>query len=202
MVAKSDGDTFSNNGTDISLDFAWVNTAGVGASTVVDTLIAVTLMYSLHKTRTGIKHTNLLTEYVPKLQTSAFSWNDTHPYPESITNILGFIFSLLMPNNLIYVGVNIVGTRLYANSMMAALNSCQSLVERSKDGASQSSPGFIPMSTFAEASRRGQSDPLMCVPIDMTTFLYVQNALSRIDVLVTKEPFGSDVKTQDGSFEP
>ncbi|KAJ8487661.1 hypothetical protein ONZ51_g4040 [Trametes cubensis] len=41
----------------------------------------------------------------------------------SISGLSAFIFAMILPGNLIYAGITIVGTKLYANSALALLNS-------------------------------------------------------------------------------
>ncbi|KAI0656138.1 hypothetical protein C8Q70DRAFT_935927 [Cubamyces menziesii] len=50
--------------------------------------------------------------------------------PTSVFDSLCFIFALILPGNLIYGGFGSVGVKLYANSVLAVLNSRRSLSER------------------------------------------------------------------------
>ncbi|KAI0656145.1 hypothetical protein C8Q70DRAFT_395455 [Cubamyces menziesii] len=44
--------------------------------------------------------------------------------------MLAFIFAIVLPGNLIYAGFSIIGTKLYANSVLAVLNSRNSIINR------------------------------------------------------------------------
>ncbi|OJT08527.1 hypothetical protein TRAPUB_575, partial [Trametes pubescens] len=41
----------------------------------------------------------------------------------SVFSVLAFIFGIILPGNLVYVGISIVGAKLYANSVLAVVNS-------------------------------------------------------------------------------
>ncbi|KAI0643492.1 hypothetical protein C8Q79DRAFT_1012762 [Trametes meyenii] len=50
----------------------------------------------------------------------------------SITSILSFVFALILPGNLIYAGIGIVGAKIYANSVLAVYVSTTLLVSSSQ----------------------------------------------------------------------
>ncbi|KAI0631714.1 hypothetical protein C8Q77DRAFT_1061482 [Trametes polyzona] len=101
---------------------AWMNSAGVGMAVLSDTLLTAALTFSLHKSRTGIKRTDSTIDLL-----IMYAINTGGLANASITNLLSLIFAIVMPHNLIYAGIVIVATKLYANSMMAVLNSRRSL---------------------------------------------------------------------------
>ncbi|KAI0628327.1 hypothetical protein C8Q77DRAFT_1162322 [Trametes polyzona] len=51
----------------------------------------------------------------------------------SVFSIVAFVFALIVPGNLIYAAVSIVGTKLYANSVLALLNSRKSIDKQFRD---------------------------------------------------------------------
>ncbi|KAI0665488.1 hypothetical protein C8Q78DRAFT_986430, partial [Trametes maxima] len=109
---------------------AWMNSAGVGMAVLADTLLTTALIFSLHRSRTGIRRTDSIIDLL-----IMYAINTGF-----ITNLLSLIFALAMPNNLIYAGIVIVATKLYANSMMAVLNSRREI-------ASQGS-GFVHTTSY------------------------------------------------------
>ncbi|PIL32312.1 hypothetical protein GSI_05558 [Ganoderma sinense ZZ0214-1] len=101
---------------DLAWDICYLVSARNAAATVTDVLLTTILVYSLHKSRTGIKRTdsmiNVLIMYAVNtgLLTSAF-------------NILCLVFGFLFPQSFTYAAVDLVSSRLYASSLLAALNS-------------------------------------------------------------------------------
>ncbi|RPD56866.1 hypothetical protein L226DRAFT_211362 [Lentinus tigrinus ALCF2SS1-7] len=91
---------------------AWMNSAGVGLAALADTIITAALTYSLHKSRTGFESTDNLidTLIVYTINTGLLT---------DVFNIACFIFAIVMPDNLIYAGIVIVASKLYANTLMA-----------------------------------------------------------------------------------
>ncbi|TFK87115.1 hypothetical protein K466DRAFT_127255 [Polyporus arcularius HHB13444] len=131
---------------------AWMNSAGVGIAALADTLLTAALTFSLHQSRTGIKRTDgiidLLILYA--INTGLVT---------GIFNILSFVFAIAMPNNLIYAGLDIVATKLYANSLMAVLNSRRSLAEHGQGLVHSSSINMsvLQRSRTTGAGRRNNS---------------------------------------------
>ncbi|KAJ3003697.1 hypothetical protein NUW54_g5168 [Trametes sanguinea] len=122
--------------------FTWLISAGAAMAVVADGLLTSILVTVLRKNMTGIKRmdtivdililytvtTGLLTGFVssnPTLNDGAETF-----VALSLVNLLSFIFSLLCPNNLIYTAFGVVSTKLYANSLLAALNSRKYLANR------------------------------------------------------------------------
>ncbi|KAJ8473038.1 hypothetical protein ONZ51_g8118 [Trametes cubensis] len=112
-------------------DQAWMNSAGVGMAVLADTILTAALIFSLHRSRTGIQRTDSIIDLL-------IMYAINTGLVTGIMNMLSFVFALAMPNNLIYAGIVIVATKLYANSMMAVLNSRRSLATQGS-GLAQSS---------------------------------------------------------------
>ncbi|KAM5537812.1 hypothetical protein V8D89_008580 [Ganoderma adspersum] len=98
----------------------WMITTAVGIAIVADSILTVIITLSLHRSRTGIKCTDSLMDILilytitTGLLTSAF--------------MLGlFVLAILRPNDMIYVGLSLIVSKLYANTLLAALNTRQSL---------------------------------------------------------------------------
>ncbi|KAI0631712.1 hypothetical protein C8Q77DRAFT_1159461 [Trametes polyzona] len=99
---------------------AWMNSAGVGMAVLADTILTAALIFSLHQSRTGVRRTDSIIDVL-------IMYAINTGLVTGIMNLLSLVFALAMPDNLIYAGIVIVATKLYANSMMAVLNSRRSL---------------------------------------------------------------------------
>ncbi|KAI0326503.1 hypothetical protein GY45DRAFT_1328834 [Cubamyces sp. BRFM 1775] len=111
----------------LSLDqfprFSWLVSATFGCIALAEFFLTGTLIVALLRSRTGLKRTDSTIEVliVYSVNTGLIS---------SIFDLLCFVFALILPGNLIYVGFGSVGVKLYANSVLAVLNSRHSLSER------------------------------------------------------------------------
>ncbi|EIW52154.1 uncharacterized protein TRAVEDRAFT_53582 [Trametes versicolor FP-101664 SS1] len=110
-------------GLDAFEDVSWLVGAMYGFAVLADVSLAGTLVVILIRNRTGFKSTDsvLDTLVIYAINTGL------------LTSVIGFpcfVFSLIYPGNLIYVGIAIVGVKLYANSVLAVLNSHRSLSDR------------------------------------------------------------------------
>ncbi|PIL32306.1 hypothetical protein GSI_05552 [Ganoderma sinense ZZ0214-1] len=96
-----------------ALDFSYLVSARNTAATVADSFMTAVLIYSLQRSRTGIKRTdsmiNVLVLYAINtgLLISAF-------------NVLCLIFGFVFPQSFTYIAVDLVASRLYANSLHCA----------------------------------------------------------------------------------
>ncbi|KAL7278348.1 hypothetical protein ACG7TL_008324 [Trametes sanguinea] len=94
-----------------------------GSGVAVDVLLTETLVVVLLSSRTGFQ------QYVSSTMVLLIYTINTG-LMTSIIALLVFILALAMPSNLIYVSISVVGTKLYANSVLAALNSRKSIQDR------------------------------------------------------------------------
>ncbi|KAI0654643.1 hypothetical protein C8Q70DRAFT_925348 [Cubamyces menziesii] len=111
----------------------WVFSASFGVAIVVDSVLTGTLITILHRSRTGIKRTDSMIDLL-----IVYSVNTGGSL---IFNILTFTFALVYPDNIIYGGFAIVTAKLYANSVLAALNARKSLI-KGPDGLEMDSLGL------------------------------------------------------------
>ncbi|KAI0667846.1 hypothetical protein C8Q78DRAFT_1081729 [Trametes maxima] len=102
-------------------DVTWVFSASFGMAVLVDTILTGVLITVLHRSRTGLKRTDSLIDLliVYAINTGLLT---------GIFNILTFIFALVYSDNLIYGAFAVVTAKLYANSVLAALNARKSLI--------------------------------------------------------------------------
>ncbi|KAI1784883.1 hypothetical protein LXA43DRAFT_1119746 [Ganoderma leucocontextum] len=98
----------------------WISVS-LAIAVFVDTVLAVMLVVWLHRSRTGVKSTNTLLDTLIAYAVTSGSLTD-------VFNILGFVFAdiiilleaLATSQNLFYVTMNMVVTKVYTNSVMAA----------------------------------------------------------------------------------
>lgn len=101
----------------------WVTSAGMGSAAAADITIAVSLCYYLMKSRTGFKRTDSLisTLMIYSLTTGL------------VTSFIAFIIVVtfaVMPNKYVWLGFFWLIGKCYVNSILAALNSRDSLREK------------------------------------------------------------------------
>ncbi|KAI0668080.1 hypothetical protein C8Q78DRAFT_1081482 [Trametes maxima] len=113
---------------------SWLVSAAYGFAVAADVILTGALVFVLRKARTGSKRSDpildVLTIYT--INTGLLT---------SIVSIAVFVFALILPGNLIYAGISIVGAKLYANSVLAVLNSRKSIDNRFMDDFTSFSVG-------------------------------------------------------------
>ncbi|KAI0773045.1 hypothetical protein BD413DRAFT_311019 [Trametes elegans] len=94
----------------------WLIATAYGLACVTDVTLASILVLVLRRSRTGSKRTDSVLDILIKytINTGVLT---------SFCSVLAFLFAVIFPGNLIYAGISIVGTKLYANSLLAVLNS-------------------------------------------------------------------------------
>ncbi|KAI0357144.1 hypothetical protein OH77DRAFT_1519581 [Trametes cingulata] len=164
---------------------AWMNSAGVGMAVLADTILTAALIFSLHRSRTGIRRTDSIIDLL-------IMYAINTGLVTGIMNLLSLVFALAMPNNLIYAGIVIVATKLYANSMMAVLNSRRSLQEQGSGYVHTTSYDMSAIHRQRAAASRSER---WNVPTDTPA------APTVIDIKVTRETMRSDPMASMEVFE-
>jgi hypothetical protein len=112
-------DTARNNFSNL----VWITSTGLGCAAVADMLIGISLCYYLSRSRTGISRTdNLIGTLMKYALTTGF-----------LTGIIACLVVLtfgIMPENFVYVAFFWLLGKCYVNSVLAALNSRESLREK------------------------------------------------------------------------
>ncbi|OJT12910.1 hypothetical protein TRAPUB_10541 [Trametes pubescens] len=105
----------------------WMVSVVYGVTVSCDIILTGSLTWVLLKKRTGFKNTDSLIAVIVlySINTGLMT---------GVFGLLVFIFALVMPNNLVYIGISIFGTKLYINSVLAVLNSRKSLNNRNLNG--------------------------------------------------------------------
>lgn len=136
-------------------NFRWLFTLGLALSCLVDILISVFLTYALRSNRkasTSLDHViNSVILYT--LETGSLTGAAT---------VISMIFWLVMSYNLIFMGLHFVISKLYANSLLATLNTrriIQQEHETHKRGPSGDLPVAFPGFANRSASKFTVRDP-------------------------------------------
>ncbi|KAJ8482905.1 hypothetical protein ONZ51_g5036 [Trametes cubensis] len=107
--------------------FSWMVSATYGLALGCDVVLTGTLIFVLLHSRTGFKTTDNIIEVLILYMVNTGLLT-------GIISIIAFVFALTLSGNLIYVGFGIVGAKLYANSLLAVLNSRKSLNNKVMEG--------------------------------------------------------------------
>ncbi|KAI0357932.1 hypothetical protein OH77DRAFT_1510420 [Trametes cingulata] len=99
---------------------AWLLSAGSLMALIADTLVTTVLIRALRKSRTGSKRTDSMIDIliIYSVNTGLIT---------GVIDLLHTVFAFVRPDDLIYGAFGIIGTKMYANALLAALNSRQSL---------------------------------------------------------------------------
>ncbi|KAH9884534.1 hypothetical protein C8Q73DRAFT_719908 [Cubamyces lactineus] len=119
-----------------------------GLAAVTDVLLAATLVVVLHRCRAAVRGSKTDTVLAILIKYTINTGLLT-----SVGSVLAFIFVLALPGNFIYCGFSIIGTRLYANSVIAMLNSRHHMNEQLMDD-------FTPSDVVSHPTR-SQREPSM-----------------------------------------
>jgi len=93
----------------------WIFTAGVILAVVADVIITVSLWIWLNSSKSGIKSSDAV---VDKIQLYTIETGTL----TSATSIATLIFALATPDNLIFIALHFVISKMYINSFLATLN--------------------------------------------------------------------------------
>ncbi|KAJ8462757.1 hypothetical protein ONZ51_g10698 [Trametes cubensis] len=95
--------------------FLWLVAVSFGPVIATDIMLTSILVVTLHRSRTGFKR---------------------------LFGIITFILALVLPNDLIWVGVSLVTTKLYVNCVLAALNTRKSIFPGDVYSSATAGTGF------------------------------------------------------------
>ncbi|CAA7261369.1 unnamed protein product [Cyclocybe aegerita] len=101
----------------------WVTSTGLGSAAAADIIIAIAMCYYLMKSRTGFARTD-------SLITTLMGYSLTTGLITSIVAFISVMTFATMPTNYIWLGFFWIIGKCYVNSVMAALNSRDSLREQ------------------------------------------------------------------------
>ncbi|KAH9052312.1 hypothetical protein EDB87DRAFT_530436 [Lactarius vividus] len=131
-------------------NFAYVFTLGLSMACTVDIGITASMCYFLQTSRTGFGETDHVIDTIMlyTFNTGALT---------CVTTVLSMICWLTMPRNLIFLGLHFAISKLYANSLLATLNSRRSIRKRKvgPNGAGHALPVLFP-SCYTDTSVRSR----------------------------------------------
>ncbi|OSC98512.1 hypothetical protein PYCCODRAFT_1470989 [Trametes coccinea BRFM310] len=114
---------------------SWLISAGFAMAVVADGTVAICLTYALRRSRANHTRTDSWLDVI-------LVYTVNTGLLTSFLSIFSLIFATIYKSNLIYVGFNTVATRLYANSLMAVLNSRRSPIDKGIEGFETGSLGL------------------------------------------------------------
>ncbi|KAI0750004.1 hypothetical protein C8Q80DRAFT_663083 [Daedaleopsis nitida] len=115
--------------------YKWIIPCSLGTAVIIDAVTTSTLTYYLHKCRTGFKRTDSLIDIliVYTINTGLLT---------GLLNLAAMLAATFSPKTLIYYGIDIASSKMYANSLLAVLNARRSLLDRGLEGFETGSFGL------------------------------------------------------------
>jgi hypothetical protein len=105
----------------------WVFTTGLALSTTVDILIMLSLCFYLQRLRSRMGSTSMI-----KLVDTLTLYTLENGALTCVATTASLICWLKMNNNLVFLGLHFMITKLYANSLLASLNTRKELTKRQR----------------------------------------------------------------------
>ncbi|PIL32232.1 hypothetical protein GSI_05477 [Ganoderma sinense ZZ0214-1] len=131
----------------------WMIWVMLANAVVIDLLVTNCLIFYLWRSRTGFKRTdNLLDVLMVYTINTGLS--------TSLLTLPAMICAIIMPDNLIWSAIYVIASKMYANSLLAVLNSRRSLIDKGMEGFETGSFGLQVM------------DPRELRPLDFKTPLH------------------------------
>ncbi|KAI0363644.1 hypothetical protein BV20DRAFT_903986, partial [Pilatotrama ljubarskyi] len=118
-------------------EYSWMVWTILSIAVAVDVVATGTLTYYLHQSRTGFQRTDSMVDIL-----MVYAINTGKPSGFLIVTVSALICSIVMPRNLVYSAILVVGSKMYANSLLAVLNSRRSLLDRGMEGFETGSFGL------------------------------------------------------------
>jgi len=129
-------------------EFRWVFTLGLSLSSTVDILITTTLCYNLETSRTGSSQLNRV---INLLMLYTFE----NGLLTCIATIVSMVCWLTTPHDLIFMGIHFVISKLYANSLLVALNTRRQIRRGRPSLSGTFTQSVLPVLTPANFGGRG-----------------------------------------------
>ncbi|EIW53042.1 uncharacterized protein TRAVEDRAFT_53459 [Trametes versicolor FP-101664 SS1] len=108
--------------------YTWMDSVAFAAAVASDALTTGVLIYVLKASRTGFKKTDHI---IDRLTLYAVNTG----FLTGVFDLLALIFAVVYPDNLVYFAFSIVATKVYANSLLAVLNTRHSGAEGRDPGS-------------------------------------------------------------------
>ncbi|CDO76119.1 hypothetical protein BN946_scf184876.g12 [Trametes cinnabarina] len=114
-------------------DSQWLVSAGSTMAVTADTLLTVILIVVLRKSRTGVKRTDSMLDIM-------IMYSVNTGLLTGVFNLLSMLFSFTQKQNLIWICFGIIGAKMYGTTLLAALNSRQSIAAHGSGVSYETSP--------------------------------------------------------------
>ncbi|KAI0709723.1 hypothetical protein C8Q76DRAFT_798523 [Earliella scabrosa] len=129
--------------------FMWLIWVVLLAAVLVDLVSTTILTFYLRKSRTGFKRrlaNGVYNQYRTIYQARSVA-GSTSPSADSFTlhsilSLTAFICSVVLRDTLIWAAITVVGTKMYANSLLAVVNSRRSIIDKGLEGFETGSFGL------------------------------------------------------------
>ncbi|KAL1939504.1 hypothetical protein VTO73DRAFT_9815 [Trametes versicolor] len=130
---------------------SWLVSTGSTMAVTADMTLTAALIVFLHRSRTGLKRTDTMIDIL-------ILYSVNTGLLTGILNLLSLLFAFIRPGDLIYIGFGIVGAKMYATTLLAALNSRQSLASHGSGISNDTNPfGFGGTAALHVSRTRGVS---------------------------------------------
>lgn len=134
--------------------------ASLAIHVVTDFLVAGSLCYYLHSSRTGVKRTDTL---INRLMVYAIH----NGLITAVADILVMAFNIAYPGNLVYLAVYQIVANLYSNSLLATLNARRPSKQVNNNFTSE--VDMLSLSTFGNGRTTAINNPNTRVDINITS---------------------------------
>nr|VWP02593.1 Dehydrogenase with different specificities [Ganoderma boninense] len=157
----------------------WMIWVMLANAVVIDLLVTSCLIFYLWRSRTGFKRTdNLLDVLMVYTINTGLS--------TSLLTLPAMICAIIMPDNLIWSAIYVIASKMYANSLLAVLNSRRSLIDKGMEGFETGSFGLQIV------------DPRELRPLDFKTPLHHSPAPPPMSAAGVNTPSNLKVSTGSG----
>ncbi|TFK56308.1 hypothetical protein OE88DRAFT_226 [Heliocybe sulcata] len=127
--------------------YAWVFTLGLCCAATLDILITVSLCWYLTQSRTGISSMDQIVDAI-------MVYTINNGILTCVCTVISLICWVVMPHNLIFLGIHFALSKLYANSFLATINTRETLRERSHASSERGHPLPVLFPHRSSASNR------------------------------------------------
>ncbi|KAI0351874.1 hypothetical protein OH77DRAFT_837221 [Trametes cingulata] len=178
--------------------YSWIVSTISGLAVSCDTLLTGTLIYILLRNRTEFNHTNSLIDLL-------VLYAVTTGFISLIVMVFIFVFGLILPGNLIYISIGILGTKLYSNSVLASLNAREGLASKLERDAENIDIRLSAIQTAKSANIHApESGPKPATPrfeassrfYETSSLMFAQSGASTLDRW--SDNAGLDAPTKNG----
>lgn len=127
--------------------YSWVFTFGLSSAATLDILITVSLCWYLAQNRTGISSMDQVVDAI-------MIYTINNGILTCVCTVISLICWVVMPHNLIFLGIHFALSKLYANSFMATINTRETLREKSHPSSERGHPLPVLFPHRSSASNR------------------------------------------------